>query len=450
MTTITAREFLCTDDSKILNQQTLAAAIVSPEYARIIFEHAAPKDFEAMYWNIAEIIKGLVDSGQEPDYHTVISRCNGDAQLFDAIALYLQDPSFNPTHVWVKQWAKLLATNKRKRALSNLLMNSATSILISEDCDTDRIKIAQALIQAGGNSKSKFSDPIDLTGRVSEKIAQWLANPATCWGLSTGFVALDRALGGLEDESLYILGARPSMGKTALGLAMADNIASAGNAVAFFSLEMSDEQLQLRRVCMRGGFDSYEIKRGQKKTATGWRAWSEHERRNIFELTERLRDSPLFINPQSSVTTAQARAAMTELCINQNIRALFFDYINLSGEEGVNDNQIMSKASAGLKAIGKDLHIPVVALAQLNRGVEARQEKRPSLADLRDSGTIEQNADAVLFIYRDDYYKKNAENYLRTGIAEVNIEKNRNGKIGQALLHFEENYTKFTDVANEN
>ena len=450
MSTITAREFLCTADSKILNQQTLAAAIVSPEYARIVFDNAAPKDFEAMYWNIAEIIKGLVDSGQEPDYHTVISRCNGDSQLFDAIALYLQDPHFNPTHVWVEQWAKLLANNKRKRKLSNLLSDAATSILASEDFDADRIKIAQELIQVGGNNKSKFSDPIELTGRISEKIAQWLANPATCWGLSTGFVALDRALGGLENESLYILGARPSMGKTALGLAIADNIASAGNAVAFFSLEMSDEQLQLRRVCMRGGFDSYEIKRGQKKTATGWRGWNEYERRNLFELTERLRDLPLFINPQSSVTTAQARAAMTELCIKQDIRAMVFDYINLSGEEGVNDNQIMSKASAGLKSIAKDLHIPVLALAQLNRGVEARNEKRPSLADLRDSGTIEQNADAVLFIYRDDYYKKNIDGYHKTGIAEMNIEKNRNGKTGQAILHFEENYTKFTDVTNEN
>jgi replicative DNA helicase len=260
-------------------------------------------------------------------------------------------------------------------------------------------------------------------------------------GVPTGFVDLDRKLAGLHSSDLVILAARPSMGKTALALNIATNAAMSGAGVGIFSLEMSRAQLATRMLCAQARVDAQKVRTGFLSR--------EHDWPRLTEAAEVLYSLPLHIDDSPALNITQVRSKARRLkSLNPGLKVIILDYIGLLvGDNRISRERQVAEASQGLKALAKELDVCVVALSQLNRGVEARDNKRPRLSDLRESGSIEQDADVIMFIYRDDYYNK--ENSPEPGVAEVLIEKQRNGATGRVKLAFQGIYTRFENLAQD-
>ena len=290
-------------------------------------------------------------------------------------------------------------------------------------------------------------------------------------GISTGLIDLDKKLGGLHASDLLILAGRPSMGKTSLATNIAFNIAKAykrgiahdgtegaveGGVVGFFSLEMSSEQLAARILSEASEVPSEQIRRGDLQ---------EHEMRRFIEAAKSLESCPLYIDDTPALPISQVAARARRLKRTHGLDVLIIDYLQLlKGSSKENRVQEVSEITQGLKAIAKELNIPVIALSQLSRQVESREDKRPQLSDLRESGSIEQDADVVMFVYRDEYYKereKPGDHELEKmaqwqvimeqvhGKAEVIIGKQRHGPIGSVELSFEGRFTRFGNLAKQ-
>jgi len=291
-------------------------------------------------------------------------------------------------------------------------------------------------------------------------------------GISTGLVDMDRMMGGLQSSDLVILAGRPGMGKTALATNIAFNIAKAyapeklpdgttkrldGGIVGFFSLEMSSEQLATRVIAEQSGVASYKIRRGEIR---------EDEFNKIADAAREMERIPFYIDQTGGISIAQLTARARRLKRQKGLDILVVDYLQLlsgSAKKGENRVQELTEITTGLKALAKELAVPIIALSQLSRQVEQRDDKRPQLSDLRESGSIEQDADVVLFVYREEYYLKNKEPKLGTdeylkwitemeqvhGRAEVIIGKQRHGPTGTVALQFEAEITRFTDLAQE-
>jgi len=291
-------------------------------------------------------------------------------------------------------------------------------------------------------------------------------------GVSTGLIDLDKKLGGLHPSDLLILAGRPSMGKTSLATNIAFNIAKAykrgrthdgsdgaveGGVVGFFSLEMSAEQLAARILSEASEVPSEQIRRGDM---------TEQEFRRFVEAAKSLESCPLYIDDTPALPISQVAARARRLKRTHGLDVLMIDYLQLLKGTGKGDNRVqeVSEITQGLKAIAKELNIPVIALSQLSRQVESREDKRPQLSDLRESGSIEQDADVVMFVYRDEYYKereKPGDHELDKiaqwqvimeqvrGKAEVIIGKQRHGPIGSVELSFEGRFTRFGNLAHQ-
>ena len=258
-------------------------------------------------------------------------------------------------------------------------------------------------------------------------------------GLRTGFGEIDRRLSGLQNSDLIILAARPSMGKTSLALNLAYNVAVKENVgVGLFSLEMAKEQLVMRMLCSSAGFNLHNVRRG-KLRAEDWP--------RLTEACEHLSKAPIFIDDSSGISVLEMKAKARRLKQQYGVGLIIIDYLQLMSSAGRVENrqQEISAISRNLKGMAKDLQIPVLALSQLSRGVEARTGNKPMLSDLRESGAIEQDADVVMFIFREEVYKPDDET-LRN-MATIIIGKQRNGPIGQFDLHFHKEFTRFSDLA---
>ena len=282
-------------------------------------------------------------------------------------------------------------------------------------------------------------------------------------GVTAGLIDLDRMLGGLQRSDLVILAARPSMGKTALATNIAFNAAQAylrkdgreGAVVGFFSLEMSAEQLATRILSDQARIPSEKIRKGEIKKA---------EFPNLAEAAQTVRQAPLFVDDTAGLTISQLRTRAMRLQRQHGLGLVVVDYLQLMRPSGTQriDNRVqeISEITRGLKMIAKDLNVPVLALSQLSRAVEQREDKRPQLADLRESGSIEQDADVVMFIFREAYYLEKREPQPDTAehsewqdamnrvynLAEVIIGKQRHGPTGTVRLHFEGMYTRFSNL----
>jgi len=293
-------------------------------------------------------------------------------------------------------------------------------------------------------------------------------------GLSTGLTDLDAKLGGLQNSDLIILAGRPSMGKTALATNIAYNIAKAyrteeqpdgsakvvdGGVVGFFSLEMSAEQLATRILSEQAEISSEKIRRGMI---------TEDEFRRLVRVSQEMSQIPLYIDQTGGISIAQLAARARKLKRQRGLGLLVVDYLQLltgsSRRSAEGRVQEVSEITTSLKALAKELNVPIIALSQLSRAVEQREDKRPQLADLRESGSIEQDADVVMFVFREEYYverrkpsESNVEELLKWqqemtlvhGKAEVIIGKQRHGPTGTVQLSFEANYTRFGNLARE-
>jgi replicative DNA helicase len=265
-------------------------------------------------------------------------------------------------------------------------------------------------------------------------------------GLPTGFGELDRLTSGLQKSNLVILAARPSMGKTSLALNVAEHVAvTLQKPVALFSLEMSKAELAQRLLCSVGKVDQSRLKQGQLEDGDWMR---------VTGAMETLGSAPLFIDDSGAMTVMEMRAKARRLSARQpgGLALVVVDYIQLMQASTQTDNRVqeISQISRSLKMLARDLDVPVLALSQLSRAVEQRQDKRPVLSDLRESGAIEQDADVVMFIYRDAYYRRSEGEEVRpddpsNDLSELHVAKHRNGPVGTINLRFQSRYTRFVD-----
>lgn len=259
-------------------------------------------------------------------------------------------------------------------------------------------------------------------------------------GVSTGFKELDNKLSGLQPSDLIILAARPSMGKTTFALNMAMNAAVKNKVpVGFFSLEQSKEQIVDRLICAQAMVDGWKLRTGNL---------SEDDFPAIGMAMGALAEAPLYIDDSPNLTATEIRTKARRLRAEQQLGLIVIDYLQLlesSRRENRDSNRVqeVSEISRSLKALARELNVPVVALSQLSRAVEMRENKQPQLADLRESGSIEQDADLCIFLYREDYYQRDTE---RKGITDVLIRKHRNGPIGEIELHFKAEHSRFYDI----
>ncbi len=257
-------------------------------------------------------------------------------------------------------------------------------------------------------------------------------------GMETGFTDFDRMTGGLQKSDLLYLAARPSVGKTSLALNIAQHLAQDGRTVGIFSLEMSREQLIQRLLSSRTGIDVKALRTGRCST---------HDLKLVMDALGAISRLPIYIDDTAAATLAHVRAKARRLQADHGLDVIMLDYIQLmQGSGRKNDNRVqdISEISRGLKALARDLNVPVLALSQLSRAVESRTSHVPMLSDLRDSGSLEQDADLVLFLYREDMYDPNTD---KRGIAELHIAKHRNGPTGVVPLRFERSTTTFQNLA---
>ena len=275
--------------------------------------------------------------------------------------------------------------------------------------------------------------------RMFERVSHLYEQGATVTGLASGYADLDQVTAGFQPGNLIILAARPSMGKSALGLCIAANAAMAADKptpTAFFSLEMSQEEIAQRMMCLESKIDSHKIRTGQL---------SQDDWPRLSAACAKLEKAPLYVDDSPGLSLLDLRSrAQTLKRREPGLGLIVVDYLQLMAVGGAVESRLqeVSAVSRGLKALAKDLDLPVLALSQLSRAVEQRTDKRPVLSDLRESGSIEQDADIVMFIYRDEYY--NGEESEQQGLAELHVAKHRNGPTDTVKLAFLKRYAKFT------
>ena len=278
----------------------------------------------------------------------------------------------------------------------------------------------------------------DVVINTLEKIEKASKSNGTVTGIPTGFIDLDYKTSGMQPSDLVLVAARPSMGKTAFVLNMAQYMAFRKNVtVAIFSLEMSKEQLVNRMLSLESKVDSQHIRTGKLEDA---------EWEMLIESANVIGNSNLIIDDTPSISIAELRSKCRKYKLEKNLGVIMIDYLQLMSGGGRSESrqQEISEISRSLKAIARELNVPVIALSQLSRAVEQRPDHRPMLSDLRESGAIEQDADVVMFLYRDDYYNHDTD---RKGVAEVIIAKQRNGPIGTVELLWLPDYTKFANMS---
>jgi replicative DNA helicase len=295
--------------------------------------------------------------------------------------------------------------------------------------------------EEGSRMKQGFQTMDRLVVQWLDRVVEMSENPNDITGVPTGFVDLDRMTSGMQAGDLIVLAARPSMGKTALAINIAENVAlNEGLPVAVFSMEMGASQLAIRIVGSIGRIDQSRLRTGKLQ---------DDEWPKLTEAVERLRQVSLSIDETPGLTPAELRASARRQARKcGKLGLVVVDYLQLmsgsSSSDGENRATELGEISRGLKMLAKELQCPVIALSQLNRGVEQRTDKRPMMSDLRESGAIEQDADVIMFIYRDDYYNKDSK---EPGVAEIIIGKQRNGPTGTVKLTFLKPITKFESYA---
>ncbi len=349
-----------------------------------------------------------------------------------------------PLAVNAQHYARII---RDKAALRKLIehSNAITARCFEDSGDVDDVIdfAEKAVFEIAGNKNKKSFYPLSqIIGHSIDALEERQGNKTLVTGVSTGFSRLDNLTSGFQGSDLIILAARPSMGKTALALNIARNAAiDANTPVAVFSIEMSKEQLSMRLLCAEARIDSSRLRSG---------FFSREDWVSLTNAAEVLSDAEIYIDDSPDLTAMSIRAKARRLKMDKNLGLVIIDYIQLmKGRSSAERRDLeISEISRGLKALAKELDIPVLALSQLNRKLEERHDKRPQLSDLRESGALEQDADVVAFIYRDEVYNKD-ENNPNKGIAELLLKKQRNGPTGDVKLAFISTYTRFEDLADD-
>ncbi len=335
----------------------------------------------------------------------------------------------------------------RKKSILRKLIQTTSEVTArcydtQDDIESLIDQAEKTIFEIAHSNKGQGFEPMSsIVPRAFDRITALFDKQEHITGVATGYDELDRLTAGLQPAELIILAARPSMGKTALSMNIVQHAALIGKVpVAVFSLEMSMESLALRMLCSIGRIDSQRIRTG-KLHDNDWP--------KLTRATGMLADAPIYIDDTAGLTVLEMRAKARRLKSEHNLGLIVVDYLQLMQGKSNSENrtQEISEISRSLKAMAKELNVPVLALSQLNRSLENRTDKRPQLADLRESGAIEQDADVIMFIYRDEVYN-HAEDNPNRGLAEVIIGKQRNGPTGMIKMTFLGEYTTFENYTS--
>ena len=425
----------------------LGAILVNPEtLSRVAETLKADYFYKPAHRYVYEAMLQLFNQNERIDIVTVseVLNLNSKLELVGGRA-FINDLSYKTiTTSNIEYYSKIVQEKAIKRSLI-----SAGSEIVSYGYDMNTVdeslgKAEKLIFEISANKNTKDLVPVkDVVFETYEQIDYRYNHRDELIGIPTAFYDLDRIMNGLQKSDLIILAARPAMGKTAFALNIATNVAiKAKVPVAIFSLEMSKGQLVQRILCSEAEVDSQRLKTGnmQKKD------WDK-----LANAMNDLAEAPIYIDDSSGCTLTDLRAKARRLAMQEkNLGLIVIDYLQLMESTGKEERtQAISTISRGLKTLARELDIPIIALSQLSRAVEGRKDRRPMLSDLRESGAIEQDADIVMFIYRDDYYRDNEEEPENAapkgneGKSEIIIAKHRNGPTGMVELLFQSNITKF-------
>ena len=424
-------------------QSVLGSLLLDREAIIRVAPFLRPEDFyREAHGQIYTAIIDLHERREPADFVTLCDELDrrGELEMVGGPAYLTSLINSVPTAMHVEHYAHIV----ERTAILRRLIEAAGKIAAlaygeAEDVDTVVDRSEQILFDVSQRRISRGLTPIKrLLTEYYDRIEYLHQHQGEMVGLPTGFIDLDRLLGGMQRSDLIIVAGRPGMGKSSLGMSIAYNAALKHNAVvAFFSLEMSGEQVIQRLISGETGIASQRLRVGDIRDLE----WD-----RFVKATGTLAETAIFVDDTPSPSPMEIRTKCRRLAAEYGLDLVILDYLQLMRGEVRTENRVqeVSYISRQLKALARELSVPVVAMSQLSRAVESRQEKRPILSDLRESGTIEQDADVVLFIYRDELYDENTE---RKNIADIIVSKHRNGPTGQISLRFAAEQTKFVDLA---
>ncbi|MFL1676151.1 replicative DNA helicase [Paenibacillus dendritiformis] len=421
-------------------QAVLGAILLQAEALITAMERIQPEDFyDPAHQMIYEAMIELGEENQPVDLITLTAKLQAKQQLEDVgrISYLTKLANAVPTAANVDYYAQII----EEKSMMRRLIRTATQIVSEgysggEDVSGLLSDAERRILEISNRrSSSGFIAIKDVLMDVYERVEFLSEHQGGTTGIPSGFPDLDKMTSGFQRSDLIIVAARPSVGKTAFALNIAQNVGvRAKETVAIFSLEMSAAQLVQRMICAESNVDAGRLRTGQLED-DDW----EKLTMSIAALSE----AEVYIDDTPGVTVADIRAKCRRLKKERGLGMILIDYLQLihgRGKPGENRQQEVSEISRTLKQIARELEVPVIALSQLSRGVEQRQDKRPMMSDLRESGSIEQDADIVAFLYRDDYYNQDTE---KKNIIEIIIAKQRNGPVGTVELVFLKNFNKF-------
>lgn len=438
-------------------QAVLGAVFLSPDALADAMEFVEAKDFyRRAHQLLFQAMIDLNDDGEAIDVLTVNNRLEMNNQLDDVggVAYIAELASSVPTAANVGYYAKLVAEKAVLRRVIAVATNIITQAKEQDEPVSDLLESAERQIMevAENRTQSGFKEISKVLTDSLDEIDKLSQQDEDITGLATGYKDFDHMTAGLQPDNLIILAARPAVGKTAFALNIAQNIGtSTDKTIALFSLEMSAESLVNRMLCAEGSISANHLRTGQL---------DEQEWANLIVAVGALSKTSIYIDDTPGIKMSEIRAKSRRLAKEKgDLGLIVIDYLQLiEGSNKESRQQEVSEISRQLKKLSKELSVPIIALSQLSRGVEQRQDKRPVLSDIRESGSIEQDADIVAFLYRDDYYERadgdddDTDNNGQpenqdVGEVELIIEKNRAGARGTVKLLFIKSYNKFANIA---
>ena len=452
-------------------QSVLSALLLDKKAINSIAGKLKPEDFYRTAHRV--IYQAMLDLHARDipiDMVTVIEELKKMGRLEDVggVSYITLVANIEPTAANIKHHARIV----EEKALQREIIESGTELAaLGYECGEGELqRVVDSAQQRLLNLTSRHIGPDyvhiqTIVEPMVDQFGEMLENNETITGLATGFTDLDELIAGLHPSDFIILAARPSMGKTALALNIAENVALRGakadeppKRIIFFSLEMSREQLVQRMICTEANVSKQDLRfRKNSKTKSDADAAVEKELENkkmavmdrIWEASDKLANSNVYIDDTPGLTIQEMRAKVRRLKAEGGVDLIVIDYLQLMQAPSVRNNgenrqREVSDISRGLKAMARELNVPVLALSQLSRSVETRQVKKPMLSDLRESGSLEQDADIVMFLYREDYYKN--KDTSPTHLTELIVAKHRNGPTGKVDLFFKNDCTRFISL----
>ena len=441
-------------------QNVLCAMLIDKKAANLVAAKLKPEDFYRIsHQLIYRAMLNLLAKNKPVDLVTVPEELSNMGSLDDVggVSYITLLAALIPTAANVRYHAEIV----ERKAILRQLVESGTAIAAmgyeggEEEINGLLDQAEKKLLRLSyRNSATDFVPVSDIMPTAIDRIGNMVENDETVTGLSTGFTDLDELIAGLQPSDFIILAARPSMGKTALALNIAQNVALRGakdgeqhKRVAFFSLEMSRDQLVQRIICSEADIDKQDLGRRNKSETTQDEKLQLLNR--VWSVSDKIAASAMYIDDTPFLSMQEMRSKARRLKAEGGLSLIVIDYLQLmngatAGGFTENRQHQVSEISRGLKALARELNVPVLALSQLSRNVESRQVKRPMLSDLRESGSLEQDADIVMFLYREDYYKSAAE--APDHLTELIVAKHRNGPVGKINLFFKDDCTKFISM----